>query len=74
MSSSNIHYYREKIKGTDAYQSMTKLQKTVSTMRNNVKAIENNLKVVENIGFDQWSKQTQSNYLNRLIVKEISNE
>lgn len=70
--SNNTHYFRQKIKGTEAYQSMSKLQKTVSTMRSNVKAIEHSLKVVENVGFDQWSKQTQSNYLNRLIIKELT--
>lgn len=74
MTSDNIYYTRQKIKNTQAYLGLSKMQQKVSTMRSNVKAIENSLEVVKNVGFDQWDKQTQSNYNNRLIVKEISDE
>lgn len=64
---------REKIKNTKIYQGLEFYRKKIVLKRNNVKAIEHSLEVIKNIGFDQWEKQTQSNYLNRLIINEIKN-
>jgi len=40
----------------------------------NFKKIEHYLAVIKNIGFDQWQRQSDVSYLNKLIIKELSNE
>lgn len=59
------------IKETDVYKRQPLFKKRLITKRNNVKQIEHSLKVIENRGFDLWNSQTNSNYMNRLIIEEI---
>jgi len=71
MASEQIHITRQKVISTDAYQSLSKIQKMMVVKRNNIKIIEHALNVIGNIGFPKWEKQSNSSYLNILIIKEI---
>lgn len=71
MASEQIHFTRQKVISTDAYKSMSKIQQIMAKKRNNIKAIEHALNVIENVGFAQWEKQSNSNYLNKLIINEL---
>ena len=70
MAVEQIHFLRIKILETESYKKLSKIQKDICLKRNNIKAIENALNVIKNIGFDKWDKESNSNYLNKLIIKE----
>ena len=53
---------------------MDNVQRIMVKKLSNFKKIEHYLAVIKNIGFDQWQRQSDVSYLNKLIIKELSNE
>lgn len=61
----------QQVMNTNHFKSMSKIRQKLYKTRNNVKAIENGVNVSLNIGFDKWQEQTQSNWDNIQIIKEL---
>ena len=65
---------KERILNSSAYFHMTKAQKDLVRKKHNIDLIYHHLKVIENIGVEKWKQQSNPNYLNKLLIKELCNE
>lgn len=64
---------RNQIRETNHFQKLSKTQQIVLMNRNNVEHIKHGVEVSSNIGFEKWEKQSNFNWNNVQIVKELSN-
>ena len=64
-------FLKNQVSATKAFDGLSKIQKILFLKMNNLKQIEHGLNVAKNIGFDKWEKQTNVNYSNKLIIKEL---
>lgn len=71
MENKTITISTDKVKSTNAFKKLSKVQQIIISKRVNVKHIENGVNVAINIGFEQWDKQSQFNFNNKEIVKEL---
>jgi hypothetical protein len=74
MGSSNIKPIRDQIKATSAYHNLSKMMQLLITKRNNVLIIDHGVTVVNNIGYKNWERQSNFNWANKNIVKEITKQ
>lgn len=62
---------KDRILNTSAYFHFTKAQKDVVRKKHNIDLIQHHLNVIENKGYEVWKQQSNPNYLNKLIIKEL---
>lgn len=63
--------FREKIKKTKSYKSLSFIQRKMIINRNNIIQIESGYNVAKNLGFDQWEKQGNFSQMNKGVIKEL---
>lgn len=71
MSSVVIRITKDKIKKTNAYLSLTKIQQSLLIKRKNVLQIEHAINVISHKGYNEWEKTTNYSYSNKLIIKDL---
>lgn len=64
---------RSQIRETNHFNKLNKVQQSVTMTRNNVEHIKHGVEVSSNIGFEKWEQQSNFNWNNVQIVKELSN-
>lgn len=64
---------RNQIRESKYFQTLSKVQQVVTMNRNNVEHIKHGVEVSSNIGFEKWEQQSNFNWNNVQIVKELSN-
>jgi len=64
-------YIRSKIKNTEIFQALNKVQQTVTMSKTNVGHISHGVEVSRNIGLDLWESICQYTERNKNIVREI---
>lgn len=63
--------FRSEIEDTEIFKSLGPVLKKITLTRNVTKLIEHGVVMVENIGYKKWEKQSDYNWRNKEIVKQI---
>jgi len=71
MGTVQITLSKKDIMATKTYKGLNKMMQVFAIKRNNLKIIEHGVNVAKNIGFDLWENQSNYNWYNKEIVKEI---
>lgn len=69
----NTRPFKEEIKETKTYKSLTKFLKTFTLKRNSIKILEHGVTVATNIGYEKWEKQSNYHWRHKEIVNDILN-
>ena len=62
----------KKVKETKVFKGLTAIRKKIFSTRNNVKIIENGVNIANHKGFERFEKEHDFAYINRLIIKELT--
>ena len=68
---SNIVIQYDDIKATDAFKSLSPIQRKINLNRNSRIAIQNGLNVALNRGLEVWQNQTNGSWFHVQIVTEL---
>ena len=71
MRSEQITSFRDRIRATETFKGLGDVAKKITLARNNTAYIHHGYTVAKNIGYKKWEKQSNYNYRNREIIKEI---
>lgn len=71
MSATQTRITRQKVQETKAYKGFSNVIKKIVNSRNNILSIERSLNICRNSDYDQWKKQSNAYWANKLIIKEI---
>lgn len=63
---------RNQIRETNHFKKLNKVQQDVTMNRNNVEHLKHGVEVSSNIGFEKWEQQSNFNWNNVQIVKELT--
>ena len=63
--------FRQKVKQTEAYKSLSKMAQMIVRNRNNIKYLEHGYNVATYQGYKTWEQISNFSYRNRAIIKEM---
>ena len=63
---------RDKIKSTEAYQNLSKIQQKMFLSGNNIRNIQHAINVIGNIGFEEWYRISDYSFNSIEIIKELT--
>lgn len=62
----------EKVKNTDSFKALNKIQQKIVKSYNNIKLIQTGLSIVSHKGFDKFEREHNYSWANLMIIKELS--
>ena len=72
LSQSNIvNVTTDTITRTKFYKTLTFVRQNMVRKWANCKMIDNSLNIIKAVGFEKWEEDTNTNYTNKQIIKEL---
>lgn len=64
-------HFKQRMTETDFFKKLDTVKKDIASKRQNWLTIENGYNIAKNIGLEKWEEQTQYNFVNRGIIREL---
>lgn len=63
--------FRDKVKATQVYKGLGKIQKSIYTTGQNMRPLENSFQLIKNVGLERWKQVAQNSNVNSQIIQEL---
>ena len=71
MAKSTCKFTKDDIMATEVFQKLTPAMKKITKNKRNIIAIYKAFQQAKILGYQDWEKSSQSNYTNKLIIREL---